>query len=150
MCGLRSEVFMRVLLGILAFAALGLDLIGCGDERPMSAPTHQVEYEGTAPAASLPSPANEAVYYLVLDYQRNLIGARRILADLLSQGIDLQQGWWPPDNVPICMNPRSATALVVLLDRRDDHILDLGFIRYPDNLAVNCGVASFDHYRVAP
>lgn len=97
-------------------------------------------------ASEIPASAN-ARYFLFRaenteQYER---GARRVLEDLLREGIRVKDAYYPI-GASTCMAPTPIEAFLVDLVSRDDSMLEHGFRKDPLGRAVNCGIDQFQHF----
>lgn len=127
---------MRSLLSILALTSILA--IGCTDDRihrPLVVPEPAV-----VSADRVPGPGEE-IYYLIgwsEDHEASLMV-------LLERNIWPLQAWFPTQGTA-CLAPTAVNALIVRLPRRNDRVLELGFIPEPGHWLINCGVDSLWEY----
>lgn len=117
---------------VLSFA------VGCtdnGSPRPLALP------EPTVVAADRVPEPGEEIYYLI----HQVGDPEPALLALLESNVWPLEAWSPVQGTK-CLAPTAVDALVVRLPRRDDRILQLGFIAEPGPWLINCGVDSLWEY----
>lgn len=85
-------------------------------------------------------------YWTFFGMQEPPCECSELLRELLDDGIQIKNAWFPASPTP-CMVVGAVTIAGVELMAPDDDILDFGFVSDPDSSwVINCGVQGMWHY----